>query len=110
MHKSQEVLPVHILPLLQSAQGSPVHFEILLPQWRDIVFRNAEPVAHVYVHAVPDAVPQTCGRGIKCVIKVEEDGCKTHLAIIPSWRSQILIEELDCVLDEFRITLPIKCM
>jgi len=110
VHKSQEVILIHIVPLLQSAQGGPIHFEILLAQVRDIVFRNAEPVAHVQIHASLDGFPQTRGGRIKRVIEIEEDGRKAHLAIIPLWCDQILIEELDRILDEFLIARTVKRM
>ena len=60
MHEGEEVIHIHLMTGLQSAQGRAVHFEILLAQGGRVFFRDAEPLDHVQIDAVFDRLPQTC--------------------------------------------------
>lgn len=73
MHKGKEVLFIHLMTFDQPAQGSAVHFIVLLSQNGNIPFRDAHVVAHVDVHAFLDRIPQACGCRIKRVVEIEEN-------------------------------------
>ena len=83
MHEGEEVLRVHVVARLQAAQGGAVHFEIRFAQGRRVLFGDAQPFGHVQVDARLDGLPQTAGVGVEGIVEIEEEGGKSHRAIIP---------------------------
>ena len=86
MHEGQEFVRIHLVAFLQAAQGGAIHLEVLLAQGGRVLFGNAEALVDVQVDAPLDGLPQTGGAGVERIVEVEEEGGKTHPAIIPSGR------------------------
>ncbi len=72
MHICQVFLRVHVMMLLQAAQGGPIHFEILFTQHGNVRFRDAELLTHVLRHPCLDGLPETRRGGVKGIVKVKE--------------------------------------
>ena len=82
MHVGQEILHVHLMIGLESAQGCAVLAEIFLAQAGNILRGDAHLFDHILAHAGLERGPKTAGGGVERIVEVEEDRSEFHGAII----------------------------